>query len=134
MTCPACGGQLQEERVEDEDIDVCMDCGGMWFDNFELKSFDEVHEGGEKLFEMGPDSPVSVNQDKDYYCPRCSDIILKRHFFGVQREVEVDECPSCGGHWLDDGELKAIRKIYKTQENKKKQFEDWFDDKFADRL
>jgi uncharacterized protein len=32
-----------------------------------------------------------------------------RHFFSPLRRVEVDECPQCGGYWLDAGELAAIR-------------------------
>jgi Zn-finger nucleic acid-binding protein len=34
---------------------------------------------------------------------------LKRHFFSAKRKVEVDQCPNCGGYWLDAGELAAIR-------------------------
>ena len=34
---------------------------------------------------------------------------LKRHFFSAKKRVEVDQCPNCGGYWLDAGELEAIR-------------------------
>jgi Zn-finger nucleic acid-binding protein len=34
---------------------------------------------------------------------------LKRHFFSAKRRVEVDQCPNCGGYWLDAGELALIR-------------------------
>ena len=29
--------------------------------------------------------------------------------FSLQRQVLVDECPNCGGFWLDAGELADIR-------------------------
>ena len=29
--------------------------------------------------------------------------------FSAKRRVEVDECPGCGGCWLDAGELEKIR-------------------------
>lgn len=34
---------------------------------------------------------------------------LHRHFFSARRQVQVDECPNCGGYWLDAGELAQIR-------------------------
>jgi Zn-finger nucleic acid-binding protein len=34
---------------------------------------------------------------------------LHRHFFSAKRRVEVDQCPNCGGYWLDAGELALIR-------------------------
>jgi Zn-finger nucleic acid-binding protein len=34
---------------------------------------------------------------------------LQRHYFSAKRRVEVDQCPNCGGYWLDAGELAAIR-------------------------
>ena len=37
-------------------------------------------------------------------CPRCSQPIRSRTYEGV----EVDQCPSCSGIWLDDQELAPI--------------------------
>jgi Zn-finger nucleic acid-binding protein len=34
---------------------------------------------------------------------------LHRHFFSAKRRVEVDQCPNCGGYWLDAGELALVR-------------------------
>lgn len=39
-------------------------------------------------------------------CPSCSQILVRRRLEGV----EVDGCPSCGGVWLDDGELATLGK------------------------
>ena len=40
MNCPACGNVLKEMTVSDISVDVCQGgCGGIWFDNFELKKF-----------------------------------------------------------------------------------------------
>ena len=30
---------------------------------------------------------------------------MMRHFFSVKRQVEVDECPGCGGFRLDAGKM-----------------------------
>jgi hypothetical protein len=37
-------------------------------------------------------------------CPRCHAELVER----VQHDVTVDECPTCGGLWLDKGELEHI--------------------------
>jgi rubrerythrin len=37
-------------------------------------------------------------------CPKCGTQLQRREYL----EVEVDECPSCGGIWLDQGELEEI--------------------------
>lgn len=34
---------------------------------------------------------------------------MMRHFYSDRREVQVDECPNCGGVWLDPGELAQVR-------------------------
>jgi len=40
---------------------------------------------------------------------------MMRHFFSSRRQVEVDECPSCGGYWLDAGELALVRGECRTE-------------------
>jgi Zn-finger nucleic acid-binding protein len=50
-----------------------------------------------------------VDSSRKRACPRCLEIKLQRHFFSAKRKVEVDQCPNCGGYWLDAGELAAIR-------------------------
>jgi Zn-finger nucleic acid-binding protein len=55
---------------------------------------------------------------------------MMRHFFSVRREVQVDECPKCGGVWLDYGELAAIRNQFESEEERKKAAEKAFSDIF----
>ncbi len=38
------------------------------------------------------------------HCPKCgTDLIVVKY-----KDVEVDECPSCKGFWLDAGEVEKI--------------------------
>jgi len=37
---------------------------------------------------------------------------MARHFVSVQEDVLVDECPSCGGFWLNGDELEEIRQQF----------------------
>jgi Zn-finger nucleic acid-binding protein len=41
-----------------------------------------------------------------------------RHFWSVKRAVTMDECPECGGIFLDAGELAGIRHEFATHEAK----------------
>ena len=103
MNCPACGNVLQEITTGGVAVDVCRGgCGGIWFDNFELKEFDESHESaGEGLLDIERDESIAVDHTKRFRCPKCDDVVMMRHFFSIKKEVEVDECPGCGGFgWM----------------------------------
>ena len=133
MKCPACSNQLQEMTVGDVTVDVCRGgCGGIWFDSFEFKKFDEPHESaGEELLDVEQDTGIVVDHTKRLKCPKCDDIVMMRHFFSVKKEVEVDECPGCGGFWLDAGELRKIRRMFNTEEERHKAAGEYFSEVFG---
>jgi len=37
-------------------------------------------------------------------CPKCGEPLRPR----TEHEITVDECPACGGVWLDKGEFEAL--------------------------
>jgi Zn-finger nucleic acid-binding protein len=43
---------------------------------------------------------------------------MLQHKFSPSKPVIVDECPSCGGVWLDGGELAEIRRPAATVDRK----------------
>ena len=134
MKCPACENILQEMTVGGIAVDVCKGgCGGIWFDNFELKKFDEPHEfAGEALLDVERDESLIVDHTKRLKCSKCDDVVMMRHFFSVKKGVEVDECPGCAGFWLDAGELRKIRSLFKTEEERHKAAEEYFEEVFGD--
>ena len=136
MKCPACGNVLRERTVGDVTVDVCEGgCGGIWFDRFELKKFDEPHESaGAQLLEVERDNAVTVDHTKKRMCPKCDNIVMMRHFFSVKKQVEVDECPGCAGFWLDTGELGKIRSLFKTEEERTKAAEEYYSEIFDEQL
>jgi|ERR1043166_8177459 Zn-finger nucleic acid-binding protein len=111
MKCPACFNDLTTLQVGNLTVDVCQGgCGGIWFDAFELQQADEqTEEVGERLLEITRDPRIHVDPTRKRDCPRCDAMKLQRHFFSAKRRVELDECPNCGGYWLDAGELAQIR-------------------------
>lgn len=111
MKCPACFNPLTTLQVGSLEVDVCQGgCGGIWFDAFELQRVDEPSETlGEALLHIQRDESIVLDMSRKRDCPRCEGVKLHRHFFSARRKVEVDQCPNCGGYWLDAGELAAIR-------------------------
>lgn len=136
MKCPACNNLMEELAVEEIIVDVCKDgCGGIWFDQFELKKVDEPHESlGESLLDFKKSDSVEVDHNKPKTCPRCNDTTMMRHFFSVKKEVTVDECPKCGGIWLDHGELGQIRSQFDSEEERNKAAESYFQEIFGNEL
>ncbi|MEJ2648278.1 MAG: zf-TFIIB domain-containing protein [Sedimentisphaerales bacterium] len=136
MNCPACNNELSEMIVSGITVDVCKGgCGGIWFDNYELEKFSEARDSsGEELLNVEKNPGIVVDYIKKRICPKCNGIVMMRHFWSVKRQVEVDECPSCGGFWLDAGELAKIRDLYETEAEKTKAVEECFDEVFGDKL
>lgn len=136
MKCPACGNQLQEMNVEDIAVNACENgCGGIWFDNFELKKFDEPHEpAGALLQDIARDESITVDHTQRRKCPKCDDLIMMRHFFSVKQQVELDECPGCAGIWLDHGELETIRSLFESEQHKDQAAHEHFAQMFDEQL
>ena len=136
MECPACNNMLTEMTAGDVAVDVCEGgCGGIWFDWFELKKFDEPHEAaGQALLDVKRDPNVTVDHTKKLNCPKCDDVVMMRHFFSVKHEVVVDECPGCGSFWLDAGELAGIRSLFDTEEKRHQAANEYFTELFGDQL
>jgi uncharacterized protein len=111
VKCPACFNELTQLQVGSLVVDVCQGgCGGIWFDVFELERVDEEDEvAGESLLHIRRDERIAYDPARKRDCPRCQDVKLHRHFFSAKRRVQVDQCPNCGGYWLDSGELADIR-------------------------
>lgn len=112
MNCPACTRPLTPLGVGELTVDACDGgCGGIWFDHYELRKVDEQAETtGASLLDVRRDPAVVVDRSKRYGCPACTDgVVMLRHFWSVERSVTIDECPECGGVFLDAGELAGIR-------------------------
>jgi Zn-finger nucleic acid-binding protein len=55
LVCPSCGWLMDIETAEDVDVDVCLNCGGVWLDAGELEKLkaisNEGFEGDERVKE-----------------------------------------------------------------------------------
>lgn len=136
MNCPACEKELTQKIVADVTVDVCEGgCGGIWFDNFELKKFDEPHESaGESILEIDQNPDIQVDHEKRFNCPKCDNTVMMRHFFSVKHQVQIDECPGCAGIWLDAGELGRIREMFPSEEARTQAADAYFQNVFGAEL
>ena len=118
IKCPACQHEMVKVYVPKEgvNIDVCVNgCGGIYFDNREFKYFDEQHEDIEELTKAVEGKEfIPVDETLPRTCPVCGARMVK-NYASVKKEVQVDECYSCGGKFLDHGELEKIRAQYATE-------------------
>ncbi|CAH0534628.1 hypothetical protein VST7929_02578 [Vibrio stylophorae] len=121
MKCPACSHQMSHVEVGGVEVDVCRGgCGGIWFDTYEFKKFDEPHEeAGTSLLNIEVNPEIKVDHSARRHCPKCENQPLHRHFYSMKREVEIDDCVRCAGVFLDTGELNIIRGMYNTEEEKR---------------
>jgi Zn-finger nucleic acid-binding protein len=116
MNCPVCSRVLAPVQAGPVTVDVCLGgCGGIWFDNFELQKLERAGDAAEEmLVNVKKREDVQVDYSQRRGCPRCN-MVMMRHFFSPRRRFEVDECPNCGGYWLDAGELALVREEHRTE-------------------
>ncbi len=114
MQCPVCGKEMVSEDFG-VDVDVCENgCKGIWFDWGKLAMLDQKNEGVGAALEAALRSPRHNDANRGpIQCPKCH-IPMHSHKFQRDKEVNVDECYSCGGFFLDSGELTEIRNHYMT--------------------
>jgi len=124
MNCPACKAEMVEEDFGGVKVDVCKKgCKSMWFDYAELETLDENHEGFGNALKEELNSPrVKDDNRGSLNCPKCNRP-MKAHLYQRAKTVTVDECYSCGGFFLDAGELKVIRDNF-LDEQQRKEFRD----------
>lgn len=121
LRCPACQKVMTKVFVPSEgvNVDICLDgCGGIYFDNREFKYFDEQHENIDEIIAAIEGKEFAkVDESLPRTCPVCGARMAK-NYASVKKEVQIDECYSCGGKFLDNGELQKIRAQYATEEER----------------
>lgn len=129
MNCPACKSAMAQKTAASAYFNYCPSCKGIWFTKEALRKFDEP---GEPL-PPEVDVPAGSSPPADYSqgarrCPQCADSIMCRRSYDVHDEVEVDQCLTCSGIFLDGGEITAIRAQYPNEEARLKAEDEWLGD------
>lgn len=117
LICPACGKEMEKVFIPSQGInlDICTQgCGGIYFDNREFDHFDEQHEDISAILEkLANKTFEKIDTTKDRICPNCGAKMVKNST-SIHKKIEVDDCYTCGGKFLDNEELLKIREEYKN--------------------
>jgi Zn-finger nucleic acid-binding protein len=109
MKCPACKNPLREKNAGGMTLDLCYGgCGGIWFDAAELERVSVSAPAATTLHTIWQIPSSNVRLGEPRVCPRCPEQVLERKWFSDLKQVEIDQCPECGGIWLDAGEFSRI--------------------------
>jgi Zn-finger nucleic acid-binding protein len=105
--CPVCDRPLIEMPLHGQIIDRCDKCKGLFLDEGELDAISEMVEIFDevKIDEPEIDTVPKKEVDREVVCPADGTPMTPTDLGGVI----VDTCDSCGGIWLDGGELAAIK-------------------------
>ena len=112
LHCPRDATPLARLRIGGVDTDLCEHCGGLWLDRLELTRIEQLDAafGDALLAHLDQFPPTLLDHSQRLNCPRHPGTVLMRRAFSATTPVQIDECPECGGLWLDADELAAIRR------------------------
>lgn len=105
VECPHCWIKTMQAEIDvfgpNIIIDRCPECQGSWLDGGELQKMLK----GRKLADYLT-KDIGTKTRSKLVCPRCGGLM------DIEKagDVEVDVCVECRGVWLDDGELKELKK------------------------
>ncbi len=106
MKCPACRVPMYVVEFKQIELDLCPDCGGVWFDRGELSLLLEADRPLETV-------PAAADEDPRP-CPLCDKTMDKLNI-GPTRRVLVDGCTDCG-MWFDRREVEDLSRDLRDNE------------------
>ena len=128
---------LQTVIVVGLEIDICPLTGGIWFDRFELKKFDEAHEDLSELMKWLPKNPLKPEVLTGRQSPRHPQAKMQQQPYGPKGAngvLQVDICPISAGIWLDFQEIQKIRELYPQESDKTQAVQMFVNDTFSTQL
>ena len=75
---------------------------------FGKQNLEKIHEMRVKLDAERKSTERKAHHNK---CPRCGADLEEQH----AEHVKIDECPECGGIWLDKGELDQLGRVNRSR-------------------
>lgn len=75
---------------------------------FARQNLEQIREMRAKLDADRKKSERSAHLNK---CPRCGADLEEQH----AEHVKIDQCPECGGVWLDKGEMDQLQRVNRAR-------------------
>ena len=110
MICPACREEMIVVEYNKIELDVCVQCNGVWFDAEELSLLLETLDL--RVDELGH-TPPEKTAERARKCPCCRKR-MDKVMIGPGQGVMIDRCTRGHGLWFDGGELDGIVNALQT--------------------
>ncbi len=106
-SCPACHIPLDPVTVRRQNLDRCPQCRGLFLDKGELAALVDMARIAREIVLDEPDIDTipTTERDREMPCPADGTLMEPVDAAGII----VDYCPTCGGVWLDFGEIAALK-------------------------
>ena len=107
MRCTSCDSN-ELTATDQQGVRACGSCGGLFIGKGELDRLADPHDGDLELSTLDRDSFSHDDTTPVIRCPACDATDMKKVEFNIYSGLILDYCPSCGGFWLNKGELGRI--------------------------
>ncbi len=114
MICPRCKtlgekSDLQKVSISGIEVDICQECGGIWFDKQEFGQVISASQSDIKHIHSLLENTREFDKTKDVEleCPKCGQLMFKYRYMYTSN-IYIDSCEKCEGIWIDKGELLQI--------------------------
>ena len=113
--CPQCGHRSLDPIWHGEvEVDLCRKCGGLWFEEGELKQVLRLSDPTKAVRNVFAHSSEKSGKESDRTCADCNSP-MKR--FRVKKTgIEAEQCGACGGIWLESGMLEKLAVIGQAEQ------------------
>jgi Zn-finger nucleic acid-binding protein len=95
---------MEPTKVNEVALDLCSSCGGMWLDRDELRRLSAHPEELEALRKHFGADESEADPEASGDCPACD----RRLSVASIGSFRVEYCTTCGGVFLDRGELDKV--------------------------
>jgi Zn-finger nucleic acid-binding protein len=107
MECPVCRVPLIVVERDEIEVDYCIACHGLWFDEGEIEILAEKSGVTIDLAFLDRQEP-SASSERYLRCPRCRKKMSKIDLHRESDPLIIDACPARHGIWFDQGEVGSL--------------------------
>ncbi|MGK7875212.1 MAG: zf-TFIIB domain-containing protein [Xenococcaceae cyanobacterium] len=114
ITCPKCGGNLEQVVHGGIEVDRCLNCAGIWFDSLEAEKLKAIKDS-ESVDIGNPQTSSHFDRiEGEIDCPRCHAKMIP--MLDIDKySIWYEKCPECHGVWFDAGEFKKFKRNFKPR-------------------
>jgi len=107
MKCPKCNNKMEKVKYESIEVDRCINCKGIWFDDLELEQLLKIK--GSEIIDTGSKKlGKKFNKIESIKCPKCNMLMINMVNLD-QPHIWYEQCNKCAGIFLDAGEYKDLK-------------------------